>query len=151
MRLIDADILYVDWYDSFVADDGTEYDNIPFISKGQIDDAPTIEPKCGEWIQTSNDWIDGACGAMFYPYHCSSCGYETYDDYDGLYNFCPNCGADMRNCSEILNNCDTCRFELYCPEMCEGCCEWDSHYEPKDEPQTKRPWGMYIIEHPMYE
>ena len=32
--------------------------------------------------------------------------------------------------------CDTCRFEVYCPEMCEGCCEWDSHYEPKDEPQT---------------
>ena len=29
--------------------------------------------------------------------------------------------------------CDTCKFELYCPEMCEGCCEWDSHYEPKYE------------------
>jgi len=40
------------------------------------------------------------------------------------------------NSSEKPNNCDTCRFELYCPEMCEGCCEWDSHYEPKDEPQT---------------
>ena len=40
------------------------------------------------------------------------------------------------NCSEKLNNCETCRFELYCPEMCEGCCEWDSHYEPKDEAQT---------------
>ena len=39
------------------------------------------------------------------------------------------------NSSEKPNNCDTCRFELYCPEMCEGCCEWDSHYEPKDEPQ----------------
>lgn len=37
------------------------------------------------------------------------------------------------NSSEIPNNCDTCRFELYCPEMCEGCCEWDSHYEPKTE------------------
>ena len=41
------------------------------------------------------------------------------------------------NCSEKTNNCDTCRFELYCPEMCEGCCEWDSHYEPKTEPQTE--------------
>lgn len=40
------------------------------------------------------------------------------------------------NNSEKTNNCDTCRFEIYCPEMCEGCCEWDSHYEPKDEPQT---------------
>lgn len=42
-RYIDADMLYVDWYDSFVADDGTEYDNIPFISKGQIDDVPSID------------------------------------------------------------------------------------------------------------
>lgn len=42
------------------------------------------------------------------------------------------------NCSEKPNNCETCRFELYCPEMCEGCCEWDSHYEPKTEPQTER-------------
>ena len=49
MRLIDTDILYIDWYDSFVADDGTEYDNIPFISKGQIDDAPSIDiVRCGE-------------------------------------------------------------------------------------------------------
>ena len=40
------------------------------------------------------------------------------------------------NSSENPNNCETCRFELYCPEMCEGCCEWDSHYEPKTEPQT---------------
>ena len=42
------------------------------------------------------------------------------------------------NSSEKPNDCDTCRFELYWPEMCEGCCEWDSHYEPKDEPQTGR-------------
>ena len=42
-RYIDTDILYVDWYDSFVADDGTEYDNIPLISKWQIDEAPSID------------------------------------------------------------------------------------------------------------
>lgn len=42
--------------------------------------------------------------------------------------------------SEKPNDCETCRFELYCPEMCEGCCEWDSHYEPKTEPQTDCPW-----------
>lgn len=42
-RHIDADKLYVDWYDSFVADDGTEYNNIPLISKSQIDDAPSID------------------------------------------------------------------------------------------------------------
>lgn len=50
-RYIDADELYVDWYDSFVADDGTTHDNIPFISKGQIDDAPTID--IPTWIPCS--------------------------------------------------------------------------------------------------
>ena len=29
--------------------------------------------------------------------------------------------------------CDTCKFELYFPEICKGCCEWDSHYEPKEQ------------------
>lgn len=77
-------------------------------------------------------------------------------DYIRDIKYCPLCGRklhseDEPSNSEKLNNCETCRFELYCPEMCEGCCEWDSHYEPKDEPQTKRPWEMYIIEHPMYE
>ena len=51
MRLIDADRLYIDWYDSFQADDGTEYDNIPLVTKGQIDDAPTIE--MSQWIPCS--------------------------------------------------------------------------------------------------
>lgn len=48
----------------------------------------------GEWIRTSNDWIDGTCGARYYPIHCSICNYSTYDD--DATNFCPNCGADMR-------------------------------------------------------
>lgn len=48
----------------------------------------------GEWIRTSNDWIDGTCGARYYPIHCSRCNYSTYDD--NATNFCPNCGADMR-------------------------------------------------------
>lgn len=28
---------------------------------------------------------------------------------------------------------------------------WASTDEPQTKQQTKRPWGMYIIEHPMYE
>ena len=96
-RYIDADMLYVDWYDSFVADDGTEHDNIPFISKGQIDDAPTIGPKHGKWIDKGwkGDWqfeTDGR-GNCWYEYKCSECGYIKRG---GKSNFCPNCGADMR-------------------------------------------------------
>ena len=73
----------------------------------------------GEWIDRSGG-IEGAWN------YCSVCGEQAID----LYDFCPNCGADMREKEDEY--CGTCRFELYCPEMCEGCCEWDSHYEPKD-------------------
>lgn len=51
------------------------------------------ELKRGEWIKTSNDWIDGHCGQRFFPYHCGCCGYKTWDD--ELTNYCPNCGARM--------------------------------------------------------
>ena len=64
------------------------------LSEWIMEKTPSIEPKRGEWIQTSNDWIDGTCGARYYPIHCSICNYSTYDD--SATNFCPNCGADMR-------------------------------------------------------
>lgn len=53
---------------------------------------------------------------------------EVYHDGDHF------CSDGERNSSEEPNNCETCKWEIYCPEMCEGCCEWDSHYEPKDGP-----------------
>ena len=52
-----------------------------------------IEPKRGEWIRTfdGNEWY----------WYCSNCKNEWYED--DLYmggnefpNFCPNCGASMR-------------------------------------------------------
>lgn len=46
--------------------------------------APTIEPKRGEWIS-----VDG-----FYKRKCSICGKEK--DLTDNFNYCPNCGADMR-------------------------------------------------------
>jgi len=49
-------------------------------------DAPTIERKKGEWIKM--------------PYHvteCSECGFSLEDWIQGaFYNYCPNCGSDMR-------------------------------------------------------
>ena len=77
------------------------------------------------------------------------CKYPNIESGNKLANICDKCPMnkceDLRwadckteNSLEKLNNCETCRFELYCPEMCEGCCKWDSHYEPKDEPQTER-------------
>ena len=54
-----------------------------------IDEAPTIESKRGKWIDRSGG-IEGAWN------YCSVCGEQAID----LYDFCPNCGADMRKESE---------------------------------------------------
>lgn len=83
-----------------------------------LEDAPSIDivrcRECKYWNMVSN-------GCMRNP------SVEGWQDDD----FC-----SYGSRSEKPNNCETCKFEIYCPEMCEGCCEWDSHYEPKDEPQT---------------
>ena len=75
--------------------------NAPFMSDeaylksyDALKSIPSADRPQGEWIQTSNDWIDGTCGARYYPIHCSICNYSTYDD--DATNYCPNCGADMR-------------------------------------------------------
>lgn len=77
MRMIDADLLEPD----------ADYDDGEFwaVSIRQIENAPTIEPKKGKWIDKSNG-IEGAWN------YCSVCGEQAID----LYDFCPNCGADMR-------------------------------------------------------
>ena len=55
------------------------------------------EPKCGEWIDKGwkGDWqfeTDGR-GNCWYEYKCSECGYIKRG---GKSNYCPNCGAYMR-------------------------------------------------------
>ena len=48
------------------------------------------EPKRGKWIS----------GGV--PFYCSECGENTWDTVMGKprWNFCPNCGADMRQKGE---------------------------------------------------
>lgn len=77
MRLIDADKLYPDR----MTKDGLA------ISQSQIANAPTVEERPhGEWKEM---WHSGKD-----VYSCSEC-FEAYK-MPILYNFCPNCGADMR-------------------------------------------------------
>lgn len=62
-----------------------------------IEDAPTVEPPKGEWIE---DTV--CCENPFDPYKedfmdvviCSKCG--SYYGIENRSNFCPHCGADMR-------------------------------------------------------
>lgn len=100
MRPIDADALH----DALKAkqlwivrcgdkhNEGYTYDQVHFA----INDAPTVDidrPQ-GEWIEEyhGNGWND------YWDYTCSNCGkkYEKADTVLYKANFCPNCGADMR-------------------------------------------------------
>ena len=38
------------------------------------------------------EWIEGDCGY----YECSKCHIKRDSLINGVFNFCPNCGADMR-------------------------------------------------------
>ncbi len=62
MRLIDADALKVDWYDDYETEDGDEY-SYAYVSKYQIDDAPTIDAvpvvRCKECENWDTDWETG--------------------------------------------------------------------------------------------
>ena len=100
MRLIDADALIMALR--------LEYPMMPMFKENQeeweiktegyrkaeevIRNAPTIEPKRGEWIEFDTKW-----GRSLY--YCTNC-METSEVPtvfgNPLYDFCPNCGADMR-------------------------------------------------------
>lgn len=89
MRLIDGDALedrlqslaYDDWNQGVTTSWADAYRECADM----VYEQPTIERKKGKWIDKSNG-IEGAWN------YCSVCGEQAID----LYDFCPNCGADMR-------------------------------------------------------
>lgn len=104
MRLIDADVLKkeVDNFPNCYNGWSDTYDKAYIIEA--IEEAPTIEPKRGEWIDEA-DKYDASFG--IHDYRCSNCnsyadeyigGHEWYTV--GKPNFCPHCGADMRERKE---------------------------------------------------
>lgn len=65
-----------------------------------IESAPAIEPKRGEWIEQTAEWVDGV---KFVLAKCAVCGNRAVMDMEQLNdtikfarNFCGHCGADMR-------------------------------------------------------
>ena len=75
-------------YGSLASEDIEDWKPIAIdILKG----APSIDivPKRGEWINTAEPYMSDNIV-------CSVCGYNSICEY----NFCPNCGADMRKESE---------------------------------------------------
>ena len=73
---------------------GEEADtHITFVYEADIDNAPTIEVeprKHGRWIADT----------YWHGYHCSMCGNQRSYIEVQVINYCPNCGADMREVEE---------------------------------------------------
>jgi len=98
MRLIDADTL------KKVLDAWVRVINKPqFYNREEtlhiIDKAPTVEPKRGEWKKGKDFPSCQRVKFISDVYYCSVCENEAFYDTDygqQLFNFCPNCGADMR-------------------------------------------------------
>ena len=94
MRLVDADALMELYADRLTAiaerysPDSSECGILSGAMK-LLEIQPTIEPKNGKWRRRLVD-----CGFNA-DWHCSRCGWKTSLEEHG-YNFCPNCGADMR-------------------------------------------------------
>jgi hypothetical protein len=65
------------------------FDRTVVLSKAQktIMELPTVEPKTGHWIIYTVSPFDGE------DVKCSECGQKGCATY---WDFCPNCGADMR-------------------------------------------------------
>ena len=64
--------------------------------------ADVREVKRGKWKRVVDFTGVEAFGykeTMIVGYGCNVCGYEV-DVSEGDYNFCPNCGADMRNATD---------------------------------------------------
>ena len=92
MRLIDADALLED-----VRKNSVSYFAEDFAHEW-VDKQPTIEPerKKGKWerhYSRPNVYAD-LC------WHCSCCGYKSADGWANRWNFCPACGADLREDEE---------------------------------------------------
>lgn len=98
-RPIDADALrerlqnlaYDDWNQGITTSFADACHEIIEIVEEQPTIAPSAQPerKMGKWIDKSGG-IENAWN------YCSVCGEQAID----LYDFCPNCGADMRGDSD---------------------------------------------------
>jgi len=96
-RLIDADALEQDgWCMSRIVQINEK--TMEYQTRKPTD-FPTIEPKKGKWLphsEKSREYIGTVLVNVEYDYwFCDICGYRV-EKGQPMYNFCPNCGADMR-------------------------------------------------------
>ena len=98
-RYIDADAL-IDRLDYCVKEGMGS--TIAFTFKHMVEDAPSIEPKRGKWIgynaDKGGDWLRSDGEPIFLV--CNKCYGTVMNNTSAHWNFCPNCGADMRERKE---------------------------------------------------
>ena len=90
MRLIDADALAEEIAILFERNPKLADEWLMNNVEDAIENAPTADVRenvKGTWIEVTDHEIPIVC-------ECSACGWLT-KDYD-WFNYCPNCGADMR-------------------------------------------------------
>ena len=85
MRLIDADA--IELHEQLEPVDEGRYVSVRVAYMDDIDALPTAEPekKTGKWEENNNI-------GTFKDFTCSECGWDS----EGAFNFCPNCGAEMK-------------------------------------------------------
>ena len=83
----------VDWLNN-------EWDGMVVSLFDGIRKLPSAQPerKKGKWIPL----FDGRFTGGAYWFHCSNCERVVPDVRNGGWNFCPNCGADMRGDNDDL-------------------------------------------------
>ena len=98
MRLIDADVIISQCkeYSNLLKYDGTTDREWALVKRMilMINEQPTIEPqrKKGQWTPKFNGMFKGGA----YWFKCSECERIVPEVRNGGWNYCPNCGADMR-------------------------------------------------------
>ena len=106
-RPIDADALMRAMYHrAFETDGDTMWQSGCWVRYRAIEqtvkEQPTIEPerKTGKWVhgrEIAREMVGDAVAAIFYEgWQCSECKCIVEEEREPLWNFCPNCGADMR-------------------------------------------------------
>jgi hypothetical protein len=68
------------------------------VGKKILSDVPSAQKK-GHWVQRINASAFGFPLSIYFCSECDSSAKNAFSD-DMLPNFCPNCGADMRESSD---------------------------------------------------